>query len=605
MPFGPPHPVGPSAIEGGRPPHPGAPPGSGPAGDSSRVGVKVSGAHDETTSNGSPSKRRRSPSSSPSPRKSKEKNAFEVDPANARQEEKLIAEIMKMTKENIHKTTVRDSEMFLSDVFSKCDARWRARYDPEAQLFQCFVGGKSQVILHSKTCEESMTNFTRPYFFQEIVDKMARNEYLKVIRQDDKQVLLVSEPGPLVETLYYFYKDLVQKSSLESDRPVHPENMHVKVVNIRGLDGEAVIEEALGNPTGFERKLAKLMKYLKADFPFIVGERKEWQAGEILDSHISPDQIESLFRQHVDHLNLVLRFEVEITDAPSADGSHKREMFLNDVGIKKEKIDANLGINVEQFIIRKVVIDMVCSDYVKVRQNPERGDRINLFISYRGAITGAIRWDLLLSRKKSDRGRGEKRSRKEEDRDGGGSSSRGGGGKSRKDNDDHESGRSRSRKEEDNPDGKERSRHKESKDRDHHHEGGREKKRERKDRDDGDVAEEGKGEGGERSSRDDREKVRDRDREKHKERQHRDERRDKHHHGSHHHHEGGGGAPKKVMNTMTQEEKEERRRKREERLAEEGRREERNHDQTSTSSRHRRREEKEDDGNWHFEPADQ
>ena len=80
-------------------------------------GVKVSGAHDETTSNGSPSKRRRSPSSSPSPRKSKEKNAFEVDPANARQEEKLIAEIMKMTKENIHKTTVRDSEMFLSDVF--------------------------------------------------------------------------------------------------------------------------------------------------------------------------------------------------------------------------------------------------------------------------------------------------------------------------------------------------------------------------------------------------------------------------------------------------------------------------------------------------------
>ena len=113
--------------------------------------------------------------------------------------------------------------------------------------------------------------------FQEIVDKMARNEYLKVIRQDDKQVLLVSEPGPLVETLYYFYKDLVQKSSLESDRPVHPENMHVKVVNIRGLDGEAVIEEALGNPTGFERKLAKLMKYLKSDFPFIVGERKEWQ----------------------------------------------------------------------------------------------------------------------------------------------------------------------------------------------------------------------------------------------------------------------------------------------------------------------------------------
>ena len=40
-----------------------------------------------------------------------------MDPTNARQEETLIAEIMKMTKENIHKYTVRDSEMFLSDVF--------------------------------------------------------------------------------------------------------------------------------------------------------------------------------------------------------------------------------------------------------------------------------------------------------------------------------------------------------------------------------------------------------------------------------------------------------------------------------------------------------
>ena len=62
-------------------------------------------------------KRRRSPSSSPEGRPRKEKNAFEVDPANARPEEKLIAEIMKMTKENLNKTTVRDSEMFLSDVF--------------------------------------------------------------------------------------------------------------------------------------------------------------------------------------------------------------------------------------------------------------------------------------------------------------------------------------------------------------------------------------------------------------------------------------------------------------------------------------------------------
>ena len=109
------------------------------------------------------------------------------------------------------------------------------------------------------------------------MDKFSRNEYLKVIRQDDKQVLLTSEPGPLVETLYYFYKDLVKKSSLESDRPVHPENVTVKVVNFRGAEGEAVLDEALENPTGFERKLAKLMKYLKADFPFIVGERKEWQ----------------------------------------------------------------------------------------------------------------------------------------------------------------------------------------------------------------------------------------------------------------------------------------------------------------------------------------
>ena len=83
------------------------------------AGASVGGAHDDSSSNGSPQKRRRSPSSSPEgrPRKSKEKNAFEVDPANARVEEKLIAEIMKMTKENISKTTVRDSEMFLSDVF--------------------------------------------------------------------------------------------------------------------------------------------------------------------------------------------------------------------------------------------------------------------------------------------------------------------------------------------------------------------------------------------------------------------------------------------------------------------------------------------------------
>ena len=76
-----------------------------------------SGAHDDSSSNGSPMKRRRSPSSSPEGRPRKEKNAFEVDPANARPEEKLIAEIMKMTKENLNKTTVRDSEMFLSDVF--------------------------------------------------------------------------------------------------------------------------------------------------------------------------------------------------------------------------------------------------------------------------------------------------------------------------------------------------------------------------------------------------------------------------------------------------------------------------------------------------------
>ncbi len=69
---------------------------------------------------------------------------------------------------------------------------------------------------------------------------------------------------------------------------------------------------------------------------------------------MSPDAIEARFRHHVSGLGLVLRFEVEITDAPSPDGSHKREMFLDDVAIKKEKIDANIRINVEQFIIRKV-----------------------------------------------------------------------------------------------------------------------------------------------------------------------------------------------------------------------------------------------------------
>ena len=92
-----------------------------------------------------------------------------------------------------------------------------------------------------------------------------------------RQVLLVSEPGPLVETLYYYYKDLVEKSSLESDKPIHPENVPVKVVNLRGAEGEAALDEALANPSGFERKLAKLMKSLKAEFNFIVGERKEWQ----------------------------------------------------------------------------------------------------------------------------------------------------------------------------------------------------------------------------------------------------------------------------------------------------------------------------------------
>ena len=85
---------------------------------------------------------------------------------------------------------------------------------------------------------------------------------------------MVSEPGPLVETLYYYYKDLVQKSSLESDRPIHPENVPVKVVNLRGAEGDAALDEALENPAGFERKLAKLMKGLKADFNFIVGKQK-------------------------------------------------------------------------------------------------------------------------------------------------------------------------------------------------------------------------------------------------------------------------------------------------------------------------------------------
>ena len=39
---------------------------------------------------------------------------------------------------------------------------------------------------------------------------------------------------------------------------------------------------------------------------------------------------------------------------PESFGSHKREMFLDDIAVKKEKIDANMGINVEQYIIRKV-----------------------------------------------------------------------------------------------------------------------------------------------------------------------------------------------------------------------------------------------------------
>ena len=92
---------------------------------------------------------------------------------------------------------------------------------------------------------------------------------------------MVSEPGPLVETLYYYYKDLVEKSSLESDRPIHPENVPVKVVNLRGAEGDAEIHGALNNSSGFERKLAKLMQGLKAEFNFIVGERKEWQVRRV------------------------------------------------------------------------------------------------------------------------------------------------------------------------------------------------------------------------------------------------------------------------------------------------------------------------------------
>ena len=64
---------------------------------------------------------------------------------------------------------------------------------------------------------------------------------------------------------------------MESDRPINPENVPVKVVNLRGAEGDAAIEEAMAHPSGFERKLAKLMKELKRDFRCIVGERKEWQ----------------------------------------------------------------------------------------------------------------------------------------------------------------------------------------------------------------------------------------------------------------------------------------------------------------------------------------